>query len=123
MKNTTHPQSATSLPRAPRDDAGARSKRYLIMMGIRVLCFILMVLITPYGWYTWILGAAAIFLPYIAVVLANAGDDVHETDAENPERQLTAGTAPVIEPDSESHPTVIRLQESPPRPTGTDERE
>ena len=30
-----------------------------------------MVVITPYGWYTWVFGAAAIVLPYIAVVLAN----------------------------------------------------
>ena len=41
------------------------------MMGIRIACFILMVVITPYGWYTWVFGAAAIVLPYIAVVLAN----------------------------------------------------
>lgn len=93
------------------------------MMGIRVLCFILMVFLTPYGWYTWVLGAAAVFLPYIAVVLANAGEDVHETEAENPERQLTAGPAPVAEPlaQPDQHPTVIRLQESPP-PRERDER-
>ena len=42
------------------------------MMGIRIACFILMVVITPYGWYTWVFGAAAIVLPYIAVVMANA---------------------------------------------------
>ena len=41
------------------------------MMGIRIACFILMVVITPYGWYTWVFGVAAIVLPYVAVVTAN----------------------------------------------------
>ena len=45
------------------------------MMGVRVVCFILMVVITPYGWYTWVLAAGAVFIPYIAVVLANVGAD------------------------------------------------
>ena len=43
MKSTPGPQSATSLPRAPRDDAGSRTLRYFIMMAIRVVCFVLMV--------------------------------------------------------------------------------
>ncbi|MBN9180555.1 MAG: DUF3099 domain-containing protein, partial [Microbacterium sp.] len=50
MKTSTHAQSATSIPRAPRDEVGSRSMRYLIMMGVRVACFILMVAIQPYGW-------------------------------------------------------------------------
>ena len=52
------PQSATSLPRAPQDEAGARSRRYLITMGIRIACFILMVVDQPYGWYTWVFASA-----------------------------------------------------------------
>ena len=61
------------------------------MMGIRIVCFILMVVITPYGWYTWVLGAAAIFLPYIAVVLREREPE-RATDgcAESPERALPA---------------------------------
>ena len=85
------------------------------MMGIRIVCFILMVLITPYGWYTWVFGAGAVFLPYIAVVIANVGDDVHEVDAERPERALTQ--APAVraeaEPDA-SEPPVILIHESRP---------
>lgn len=65
------------------------------MMGIRIVCFILMVVITPYGWYTWVFAAGAIVLPYIAVVLANAGSDVSRTPvAENPERALPAAPSP-----------------------------
>ncbi|MGZ0710968.1 DUF3099 domain-containing protein (plasmid) [Coraliomargarita sp. W4R53] len=90
MKRSHQAQSATSLPRAPRDDASARSRRYLIMMSIRMVCFILMVVITPYGWQTWVLGAAAILLPYIAVVSANNSEAAQDR-ALNPERALTEG--------------------------------
>ncbi len=63
------------------------------MMGVRVVCFLLMVLITPYGWYTWLLGAAAVVLPYLAVVLANVGQDGRDTRPENPERALPAASS------------------------------
>lgn len=69
MKNSA--QSATSLPRAPRDDAHGRMTKYFTMMAIRVVCFVLMVTITPYGWYTWVFAIGACFLPYVAVVIAN----------------------------------------------------
>ena len=77
-------------------------------MGIRVLCFILMVVITPYGWYTWVLGAAAIFLPYIAVVMANVGEEARRNRIEDPERSLPAVPSTPL-----GHPTdVIRVDES-----------
>ena len=132
VKSSAHAQSATSLPRAPRDDVSSRSVRYLITMGIRILCFILMAAITPYGWYTWVFAAAAVFLPYIAVVIANAGSDVTQPPAENPERALeapaprAAAPAPAAAPAASSPiilhesgttpagPSVIRIQESGP---------
>jgi len=80
------------------------------MMGIRIACFILMVVITPYGWYTWVLGAAAIVLPYFAVVLANVSANVRRTDAENPERALPA--APSVHPPSTSGGPVLRIEET-----------
>ena len=52
-----------------------------------------MVVITPYGWYTWVFGAAAIFLPYIAVVTANVSQNVRPTAPESPERALPAAPA------------------------------
>lgn len=78
------------------------------MMGIRVLCFLLMVVIMPYGWYTAVLGLAAIFLPYVAVVMANVGSDVHEVEPEHPEFSITEKP----EPRPESAPTVIQVQET-----------
>ncbi|MET0735056.1 MAG: DUF3099 domain-containing protein [Microbacterium sp.] len=109
MKSSKTP-SATSLPPSPQDEAAARSTRYLVMMGVRVVCFILMVVITPYGWYTWVLGAAAILLPYIAVVGANVSDNVANRVPENPELALPAANA--RNPESTPDPTVIRITET-----------
>jgi hypothetical protein len=109
VKSSQRPQSTTSLPRAPHDEAHSRETRYLVMMGVRVLCFILMVVITPYGWYTWVLGAAAVFLPYIAVVLANVSQASRDTGPENPERALPA--APTARADADPHP-VFRIEET-----------
>ncbi|WES65561.1 DUF3099 domain-containing protein [Microbacter sp. GSS18] len=111
MKSSHRPQSATSLPRAPRDEASARSRKYLIMMAIRVVCFILMVVITPYGWYTWVFGLAAVFLPYVAVVTANVASDVRSTEPEAPEARALP-TAPTAPP-ADVGDRVIRIEETP----------
>ena len=108
MKSSSHAPSATSLPRSPRDDVDARSTRYLITMGIRVACFILMVVITPYGWYTWVFGAAAIFLPYIAVVSANVGQEARRNRREDPEPALPAAPSTAAPTDTQ----VIRIEET-----------
>ncbi|KIC57441.1 DUF3099 domain-containing protein [Microbacterium hominis] len=116
-------QSATSLPRAPRDDASARMTKYFTMMVIRVICFVLMVAVTPYSWYTWLFGAGAMFLPYFAVVIANVASGAAER-AITPERAIEA--SPTLRPPSDAPtaavdetPRVIRLNESsrqPPAP-------
>lgn len=116
-------QSATSLPRAPRDDASARMTKYFTMMVIRVICFVLMVAVTPYSWYTWLFGAGAMFLPYFAVVIANVASGSAER-AIAPERAIEA--SPTLRPPSDAPnaavdgtPRVIRLSESsrqPPAP-------
>ena len=119
MKSSNHAPSATSLPRAPRDEAGARSARYLLMMGIRILCFILMVVIQPYGWYTWVLGAAAILLPYLAVVSANVGEEARSPRREDPERALPAAPAPTTAAPPTQQTRVIRIEESRPVESST----
>ncbi|HWI31004.1 MAG TPA: DUF3099 domain-containing protein [Microbacterium sp.] len=113
MKSSSKPQSTTSVPRAPHDEAGARFTKYLVTMGIRIACFILMVAITPYGWYTWVFGAGAIVLPYVAVVLANVGQDTHIPRAESPERAIEAAP-PTSAPATTDRPPVIRIAETPP---------
>lgn len=53
------------------EDLDARIGRYLLAMLIRMVCLVL-VFVVP-GWQRWVFAVAAIFLPYVAVVLANAG--------------------------------------------------
>ncbi|RLK49576.1 DUF3099 domain-containing protein [Microbacterium telephonicum] len=108
MKHTPA-QSATSLPRAPRDEAHTRMSKYFLMMSVRVVCFVLMVVITPYGWYTFVLAIGAVFLPYIAVVIANVGVDGRPERAVSPERALPAAAADT--PPSAAETGVIRIQE------------
>ena len=55
-------------------------------------CFALTVLVTPYGWYTWVFAIAAAILPYIAVVFANAVSPTATSPAESPVQQLTTST-------------------------------
>ena len=50
-------------------DRQLRTRRYLISMGIRTVCFLAAILVE--GWLTWVLFAAAVILPYISVVGAN----------------------------------------------------
>ncbi len=82
-------------------------------MGIRMACFALTVLVTPYGWYTWVFAAAAAVLPYIAVVFANAVSPTSTAPAESPVQEI-ASAAPAsatVAPDAE--PTVITIRERP----------
>jgi hypothetical protein len=51
----------------------ARTRRYLISMGIRTGCVIGAIFIP--GWPRWVLIAGAVILPYLAVVIANGGRD------------------------------------------------
>jgi hypothetical protein len=55
------------------EDIGRREKRYLIQMGVRTLCLILAAVVSAPWPIRALLVVAAVFLPYIAVVGANAG--------------------------------------------------
>ncbi|WP_193596162.1 DUF3099 domain-containing protein [Microbacterium sp. YJN-G] len=90
MRHTRHAPAVTSLPQSPQDEATHRVRRYALTMGIRTVCFLLMALV-PMGWWTWVFAAGAIFLPYIAVVYANAGSDSTPSTIESPTLQLGSG--------------------------------
>lgn len=67
--------AVTGLPESLRDDQTARMHRYLLSMAIRTACFVLAVVaLTVLHWAVigWLLVIAAVILPYIAVVVANA---------------------------------------------------
>jgi hypothetical protein len=68
-------QSVTSAPESLADEQAGRIRRYLVTMGIRTVSFIGAVVAASQGapWWVWgSLALAAIVLPYVAVVLANA---------------------------------------------------
>jgi Protein of unknown function (DUF3099) len=61
--------SITGAPTPHSDDHDARVKRYLVSMGIRTVCVVLvMVIDSP---VRWVFAVLAVILPYIAVVMAN----------------------------------------------------
>lgn len=68
--------SITSARRALAEDQHDRTVRYLVAMGIRAVCLVLAVL-TPSPWW-WVFVAGAVVLPYVAVIIANAGREREE---------------------------------------------
>jgi hypothetical protein len=61
----------TSAPKALSNDLSSRQRRYFLSMMLRTFCFILTVILpSPYRWFALV---GAVTLPYIAVVIANAG--------------------------------------------------
>ena len=61
----------TGARRGVRDDVNSRTRRYLASMGVRTVCFLLAVVTD--GWLRWVMIGAAVVLPYVSVVFANAG--------------------------------------------------
>ncbi len=110
-------QSVTSAPASVADDQSVRVKRYLTAMGFRVVCSV--VAYFTDGWIRWTLVAAAIVLPYVAVVLANAvgprfGEAVAPVAPQDP-------TSRAITPVSDQIPLRGRLvdDEAPAAPSGS----
>ncbi|MFZ4123773.1 MAG: DUF3099 domain-containing protein [Candidatus Planktophila sp.] len=71
MANEEEVYDITSAQKSLSSDQPGRQRRYFISMMVRTACFILTVILpSP---FRWIALAGAVFLPYIAVVVANAG--------------------------------------------------
>lgn len=71
------PQSITTLPESPDAGRHRRMIQYGVAMGIRVLCVIACFFV--HGWWLFVPIVGAVVLPYIAVVLANVGQQGPET--------------------------------------------
>jgi hypothetical protein len=71
----------TDAKRPLSEDIAYRERRYLLMMGIRVLCFVIAVVlfVEHAGWLAAIPAAGAIVMPYFAVVFANGGREPSDT--------------------------------------------
>ena len=77
-----------------------RVRRYTITMAFRTVCFLVAVIFAR-GWLEWTLFAAALFLPYIAVLLANQADQKGvrkpvRRGVPGDARQLAAGPTPAF---------------------------
>jgi fatty acid desaturase len=64
----------TSAATSRNVDIATRQKRYLLSMGLRTACFVGAIIASLAGihWLWPILIVAALLLPYVAVVMANA---------------------------------------------------
>ncbi len=67
------PVRITTATRSHSDDIGRRQRRYLISMAIRTVCFVLAVVFRGMPPLMWAFIIASFVLPYVAVVMANAG--------------------------------------------------
>ncbi len=85
-------QSITTLPSSPEAERRSRMIKYTIAMSIRVLCIVAMLFVQ--GWWLVVCAAGAIFLPYVAVVIANVGTPARQA------RVLRPGSIVRVEPTS-----------------------
>lgn len=83
------PTNITTLPENPEHERHGRMMRYSIMMGIRMICFGLMFVTS--GFWLAICAIGAIFLPYIAVMVANNVDRRNIRPTESPQLRLESG--------------------------------
>ena len=96
------PVRITTASASRDEDIAARQKRYLLAMGFRTVCFVAAIFVTE-TWLRVVLIVGALVLPYVAVVMANAGSTKSDefallsgrseapelpsgTDSENPDR-------------------------------------
>ncbi|MDR7158922.1 DUF3099 domain-containing protein [Arthrobacter sp. BE255] len=64
--------SITDAASAHSEDMRQRMIKYALAMGIRMVCLILIFVVD--GWFKLVMVAGAVFLPWIAVVIANGSD-------------------------------------------------
>ncbi len=69
MSKRSEAQSITTLPLSPQEERKSRMVKYSIAMGIRTLCVVSLLFVQ--GWWILVMVAAALVLPYLAVVIAN----------------------------------------------------
>ncbi|MGW6005443.1 DUF3099 domain-containing protein [Oerskovia enterophila] len=101
MSSNNKVPSISDAPESLAQDQARRTKRYLIQMGIRLVCFLAAVIV--HGWFSFVLIGAAIVLPYVAVLLVNAGRDQRTYDV-SPMERLQVEAAP-------DHPSLGRVVE------------
>ena len=74
MASDPGPVLVTTAGKSPREERRDRERRYLLTMGLRVLCFIAAIVLFAVGprWAGLLAAAGSLVLPWVAVVAANA---------------------------------------------------
>ena len=90
--------SITDAAGAHSEDMRKRMIKYALAMGIRMVCLILIFVVD--GWFKILMVAGAVFLPWIAVVIAN-GNDKAEAHSD-----LLLDSAPLAEIESPPQPSA-----------------
>jgi xanthine/uracil permease len=72
VAGSEEPILVTTAPVSPAVERRGRERRYLITMAVRVVAFVVAIFFAT-GWIRVIAVILALVLPWIAVVLANAG--------------------------------------------------
>jgi hypothetical protein len=105
----TEVHSITDAATAHSDEMRQRMIKYAIAMGIRMICLILIFVVD--GWFKLIPVLGAVFLPWVAVVIANGSDkaEIHSdslldyaprAELDAPATAETAGTAAADDDDA-----------------------
>ena len=91
----------TTANTSSADDIAGRQRRYLVAMGFRTVCFIAAIFVTI-TWARVLLIGGALLLPYVAVVMANAGatksDGFALVNGPSGARELPGGTGSGADP-------------------------
>lgn len=86
----------TTARTGQHDDMSKRARRYMVSMLIRLVCLVLAFVF--FGtWEAWLFAGGAVVLPYIAVLMANAGGErpsAPPTSMMSPEAAAAQGTSP-----------------------------
>ena len=95
-------QSVTNLEQSPEDERKSRMIRYTVAMSLRVVCIVLGVYVS--GWLMWVCFAGAIFLPYFAVIIANATGGAQAktskaTEVVAPQLRIEASDFKIVDPE------------------------
>ncbi|HSU47862.1 MAG TPA: DUF3099 domain-containing protein [Arthrobacter sp.] len=100
--------SITDAAGAHSEDMRQRMIKYAVAMGIRMVCLIMIFVVD--GWFKVIAVAGAVFLPWIAVVIANGSDKAEgHSDLLLDSAPLAEIESPVL-PDPEGEPGGAVLQ-------------
>ena len=98
--------SITDAAAAHSDEMRQRMIKYAVAMGIRMVCLILIFVVD--GWFKLIPVLGAVFLPWVAVVIANGSDkaEIH-SDALLDYAPLAELDAPAPRAGRASRPTAM----------------